>query len=251
MKKDWHTVIIPNVVNKVTITVPQFVNVQLQDGTIIQAQAYFTGTAGDGNTFVLMLDVLFNFLFDNEVVNQINLGNFTTNGINIGLFPNTYLFALNVTNPNVPGDCCVLGYHTYASDGGSPESRWVTEYASWISPGLFGVAGFEDVTALSHETSEIFDDPFVDNPTPNWQFPGAPANAPVCQDNLETGDPIEVVANATTTIQVKDHNVNYTFHPQNIALYQWFEMGAFSTALNGAFSFPDAVLTRSAIPCPQ
>jgi hypothetical protein len=250
MKSNWHTLLIPKVVNKVTVQIPYYVYIQLSDGTVIQARAYFTGKAPDGSTYVLMLDVLFNFLYDNEVVNEINLGNFTTNGFNISAFPNTYLFSLNVNNPNQPGSCCTLGYHTYFLDGVFPESRWVTEYVSWISPGLFG-AGFEDVTALSHETSESVDDPFVDNPTPNWQFPGQPANSTVCQNNLEVGDPIEVLANATAAITVKEHDVNYTYHPQNIVLYPWFEMGTTSSALKGAFSFPNPVLTKSAVPCPQ
>ena len=203
MKNNWHTLFIPNVVNKVTLTIPRFVNIQLQNGNIIQARSYFTGTAADGSTFVLMLSPLFNLLFSNEVVNEINLGNFTTNGMNIALFPNTFLFNLNVSNPNTPGSCCVLGFHTYFRDGSFPQSRWVTQYASWISPGLFG-AGFEDVTALSHETTEAVADPFVNNATPNWQFPGEPPTAKVCQANLEEGDPIEVLANATTQIEVKE-----------------------------------------------
>ena len=251
MKDDWHTLLIPKVVNKVTITVPFFVNVQLSDGTIIKARSYFTGTAADGSTFVLMLSPLFNFFFDNEVINEINLGNFTTNGMNLTMFPNTFLFNLNVNNPNVPGGCCVLGFHTYFRDSGFPESRWITQYASWISPGLFG-AGFQDVTALSHELAESFGNPFVSNPAPNWQFPGQPANSKVCQANLEEGDPIEVLANATTAIQVKEGNFNFLYHPQNIPLLQWFEMGTTSSAIDGAFSFPDeTVLPHSAIPCPQ
>ena len=251
MKNNWHTLLVPKVVNKVTITVPFFVNVQLSNGTIIQARSYFTGTAADGNTFVLMLSPLFNFFFDNEVVNEINLGNFTTNGMNMTLFPNTFLFNLNVNNPNTPGGCCVLGFHTFFLDGGFPEDRWITQYASWISPGLFG-AGFEDVTALSHELAESYANPFVSNSTPNWQFPGEPANAKVCQANLEEGDPIEVLANATTPITVKEKDFTFTYHPQNIPLLQWFEMGATSSAIDGAFSFPDeTVLPHSALPCPQ
>jgi hypothetical protein len=252
MKNNWHTVLIPQVVNRVTITVPFFVNIQLQNGDVIQARSYFTGTASDGSTFVLMLSPLFSFFFDNEVVNEINLGNFTTNSINMTLFPNTFLFSLNVNNPNTPGGCCTLGFHTYFLDGGVfPQPRWITEYASWISPGIFG-AGFQDVTALSHETGESFDDPFIDNPTPNWQFPGQPATSTMCQNNLETGDPIEVLPNATAAIEVKHKGTSYLYHPQNLALYEWFEMGTTSNAIDGAFSFPDeTVLPISAIPCPQ
>jgi hypothetical protein len=250
--EDWHTNLRHRVVNKVTITVPFFVNIQLSNGTIIQARSYFTGTAADGSTFVLMLSPLFNFFFDNEVVNEINLGNFDNHAMNMTLFPNTYLFNLNVNNPNVPGGCCVLGFHTYFLDSSAvPQPRWVTQYASWISPGLFG-AGFQDVTALSHETSEAFNDPFVDNATPNWQFPGVPANAKVCQNNLETGDPVEVLANATVPIFVRERHEIFTYHPQNEALIQWFEMGTTSDAIDGAFSFPDeTVLPHSALPCPQ
>lgn len=252
MKNDWHTTLLPKVVNRITLTIPYTVNVQLQSGNVVQARSYFTGKASDGNTYVLMLDLLFNFLFENEVGNEIDLGNFTTSGINMTLFPNTYLFSLNTSNHNTPGACCTLGFHTYFLDSGVyPQSRWITEYASWISPGIFG-GGFQDVTALSHETSESFADPFVDNPTPTWQFPGQPANSTDCQNNLENGDPIEVLSNATAAIEVKERGFDYIYHPQNIVLYPWFEMGTKSSAIDGAFSFPDeSVLTHSALPCPQ
>ena len=113
--------------------------------------------------------------------------------------------------------------------------------------------GFQDVTALSHETIEAFADPFVDDPTLTWQFLGVPANAKVCQANLEDGDPVEVLANATSAIEVKQGaKFDMIFHPQNMALYRWFEVGAMSCALDGAFSFPDeTTLPHSALSCPQ
>ena len=253
MKSSWHSVIVPKVVDKVTIQVPFFVNVRLGNGTVIQARSYFTGTAADGSTFVLMLSPLFNLFFDTTEVNEINLGNFKTNAMNMSLYPNTFLFSLNQNNPNVPGGCCVLGFHTYFAnfDGTFPQHRFISQYASWISPGLFG-AGFEDVTALSHELAESFGNPFISNPAPNWQFPGEPANAAVCQNNLEEGDPIEVLPNATTTLQVTLGTFSFLYHPQNIPLWQWFEMGTSSSAIDGAFSFPDeTVLPHSALPCPN
>jgi hypothetical protein len=241
----WHTELAPSVVNKVNITVPYIVNVQLSNGNVVQARSYFTGTAADGSTFVLMLNLLFNFLFDNEVVNEINLNNFTTDAINITAFPNTFLFSLNTSNPSVPGGCCTLGYHTYFYEPGSvPQNRWLSVFESWISPGLFG-NGFQDVTALSHEVSETFNNPFLDNAAPNWQFPGQPHGSTVCQNNLETGDPIEVLPNATLPITLG----GYTYHPQNEALVPWFGMGS-SNAINGAYSYPDtAVLPHAALPC--
>jgi hypothetical protein len=253
MKNNWHTLIIPQVVDKVTIQVPFFVNVRLRNGTIAQARSYFTGTAADGSTFVLMLSPLFNLFFDNTEVNEISLGNFRTNAMNMSLYPNTFLFNLNQANPNAPGSCCVLGFHTYFAnfDGVFPQQRFVSQFASWISPGLFG-AGSQDVTALSHELAETFANPFVSNPAPNWQFPGVPAAAAVCQNNLEEGDPIEVLANATTPITVTEKGFTFTYHPQNIPLLQWFEMGTGSSAIDGAFSFPDeTVLPHSALPCPN
>jgi hypothetical protein len=253
MKKDWHSLIIPQVVDRITIQVPRFVNVRLSNGTIVQARSYFTGTAADGSTFIEMLSPLFNAFFDNSEINEINLGNFRTNAMNMSLYPNTFLFNLNQANPNVPGSCCVLGFHTYFGnfDGVFPQQRFVSQFASWISPGLFG-AGFQDVTALSHELAETFANPFVSNPAPNWQFPGEPAAAAACQNNLEEGDPIEVLANATTPITVTEKGFTFTYHPQNIPLLQWFEMGTGSSAIDGAFSFPDeTVLPHSALPCPN
>jgi hypothetical protein len=219
MKNNWHTLIIPQVVDKVTVQVPFFVNVRLSNGTIVQARSYFTGTAADGSTFVLMLSPLFNLFFDTTEVNEINLGNFRTNAMNMSLYPNTFLFNLNQANPGAPGGCCVLGFHTYFAnfDGVFPQQRFVSQFASWISPGLFG-AGFQDVTALSHELAETFANPFVSNPAPNWQFPGVPANVASCQNNLEEGDPIEGLANATSAIEVKEKGFDFIYHPQNIPL---------------------------------
>jgi hypothetical protein len=51
---------------------------------------------------------------------------------------------------------------------------------------------------------------------------------------------------------VTEKNFTFTYHPQNIPLLQWFEMGTKSSAIDGAFSFPDeTVLPHSALPCPQ
>ena len=246
-KPTWHTKLKPSIVNQVTITVPKTVQVQLSDGTIIVATAYFTGTAADGSTFVLMLDLLFNAFFDDQVVNDIVDGNFPTNALNYEQFPNTFLFSLNTSDPTIPGSCCVLGFHTYFFETGlAPQPRWVTIFSSYISPGLFG-AGFQDVTALSHETAESLNDPFINNRTPVWQFPGSTA----CQGNLETGDPVEVLANATVPITLLVSGKPFVFHPQTEALLQWFEMAPTSNAVDGAFSYPDeTALPASAVPCP-
>lgn len=248
MKQNWHTRLDPTVVNRVTVTVPQFVNVRFPDGTTTKVQTYTLLTAKDGHTVVLLLDLFFNNVFFNTAVNDINAGNDTTDAFNMQLYPNTFLFSIDAKGK--PAGCCVLGFHTFLSDNAVPQHRFVTAFASWTSPGLFG-GGVEDITPLSHEVTEAFNDPFGDNAVPNWQFPGVAANAQVCQANLETGDPVEVLGTSTVPIPRRDDGKIFTFHPQTEALWQWFTQGPTSNAIDGAFSYPDeAALPHSALPCP-
>jgi hypothetical protein len=245
MDPNWHTELAPQVVDHISITVPKFVNVRV-GSTVVQAINYVSGIAADGNRFVLMLNLFFNQQLNVIMNNEIDAGNVTTDAINLPLFPNTYLFSFNRANPQAPGGCCVLGFHTYFTDGATPEHRWITDYASYISPGIFG-GGFNDVTAISHEIAETYNDPFVNNATPVWQFPGEPG---VCQGNLETGDPVEVLANATFPVTLKVAGVPTTYHPQTEALLQWFAQTVPSDALHGAYSYPNlTALTAPATLC--
>jgi hypothetical protein len=250
MGENWHTILDPNVVNRVTIDIPRHVQVQLPDGSIITVQSYFVGHAPDGSEFIELLDLVFNVLFFNQAVNDINANNYTTDAFNMQAWPNTYLFSIDNTGKPLPG--LVLGFHTYILDPSqTPQPRWIFAFSSWISPGLFG-AGFQDVTALSHETSEALNDPFGNTAVPRWQFPGQPPTSKVCQGNLETGDPVEVLKTATVNITLKERHEVFTYHPQTEALLQWFEMGTTSDAVGGAFSYPDpTALPQSAVPCPK
>ena len=238
MKSSWHTSLRPvSIVQSLTITVPRFTTITL-NGKKTQVRTYFTSKSNDGHTVVLLLDQFFNQKIFNLVVNEINAGRFTTDTLNIALFPNTYLYSVNSSGG--VGPCCTLGFHTFFTDNGTPtESRWVFAFASYISPGVFG-GGFRDVTALSHEISEAFDDPFVNNLVPAWQFPGA---AGTCQNDLEVGDPVEVLSNAVFPVTIGTK----TYHPQTEALLQWFEQKSTSNAISGAFSYPNLkALTKSA-----
>jgi len=250
MGENWHTVLDPSIVSRVTIDIPRHVQVQLQDGSIVTVQSYFVGHAPDGTEFVEMLDLLFNALFFNQAVNDIIGNNYTTDAINMQAWPNTLLFSIDKTGK--PANCCVLGFHNYIFDSSqTPQPRWIFIFTTWISPGLLN-GGFADVTSLSHETSEALNDPFGNNAVPRWQFPGQPPTSKVCQGNLETGDPVEVLPNATVSIQLKERHEVFVYHPQTEALLQWFEMGTTSDAIGGAFSYPDTtVLPQSAVPCPQ
>jgi hypothetical protein len=236
MLPGWHTALRPaSIVQSLTITVPRFVTANV-DGETMKVQTYFSSQASDGHTVVFLLDQFFNQQIFNIVNNEIKAGRFTTGALNVALFPNTYLFSLNLSGG--VGDCCVLGFHTYFSQTATKESRWVFVFASWISPNIF--SGFEDVTALSHEISEAINDPFVNNLVPAWQYPNEPGT---CQDNLETGDPVEVLSNPMFPVNVSGR----TYHPQTEALLQWFEQKTTSTAINGVFSYPNTkALTKAA-----
>jgi len=246
MDEDWHTLLSPSIVNRATLQIPATVQVQFADGTVLTVPGYITQTAADGSTVVFLLDLLFNFLDFNQAVDDINAGDFTTDAINYHVYPNTFLFS--VADEQGDLSCCVLGFHEYIFDPTvTPTPRWIYAFASWISPGTFG-GGFQDVTGLSHETSEALNDPFGNNIVPTWQFPGTSGG---CQANLETGDPVEVLPNATVPIVTREKHEVFQYHPQTEALLQWFEIGNPSNAIGGAFSYPNtAVLTQAATPCP-
>jgi len=58
----------------------------------------------------------------------------------------------------------------------------------------------------------------------------------LCQNNLETGDVVEVL----TTLPTYSIAMNgMTYHPQNEALFSWFAFESPSHAHLGAYSFPD------------
>ena len=231
MDEDWHTLLIPHLKKRRTMAIPK--------------GEYYFALNPDGSccAFVLVdANTFSNLLFpptypvDNTtIIGAAELaGDITTKDVSTFLFPNTYLYF-----NGDPNQCCVLGFHSFdyepgdASNGNLPRA-YIMNYSSWISPGLFG-ASFEDITALSHEMAETFNDPFVvfdgvHNATPWWLSPNGN-----CQNNMEVGDVIEGLPNAVYPIQ----KFGFTYHPQNEALLQWFEFQSPSTALDGAYSYPN------------
>lgn len=230
---DWHTILQPSV--KTTRTM-----------VLIRGTYRFSVDASCNLRYVLVdFGVFTSLLFPptpDDTTTVIgaaeNAGDVTTRDVSTFLFDNTYLYQ----NGN-PSDCCVLGFHSYDLEPGDAgngwkERRYVMNYSSWISPGLFR-GGFADITALSHELSETFSDPFVNNATPIWVAPNGN-----CQNNLETGDVIEGLPNAVFPITMN----GMTYSPQNEALLQWFAGLTRSNAFQHAYSYPDTtVLTSFAI----
>jgi hypothetical protein len=163
-------------------------------------------------------------------------GDMHTTDVTTLLFPNTFLYVGD------PSNCCILGFHSFDLEQGDAtnnymERRYVFNYSSWITPGLFaGSAPPVDITVLSHEMSELFHDPFVSNATPIWVSPNG-----LCQNNLETGDVIEGLPKANYPITLN----GFTYHPQNEALLQWFAGQTPSSAKNGAYSYPDTTVLTS------
>jgi hypothetical protein len=227
----WHTLLHPKVLPTQTIAIPfgSYVFALNADGTCcdfvlidinVFGNAIFPPTVADNTTVLGAL----------EVSGQINTSDITTL-----LFNNIYLYI------GTPATCCVGGYHTYdlepgTASNGYREKRFVMNYSAWISPGLFGV-GPADVTALSHEMAETFADPFVGNQTPIWLSPNGN-----CQNNLEVGDVIEGLPKDVYPVTMN----GFTYHPQNVALLQWFAGVTPSNALGGAYSYPDTTVLTSA-----
>ena len=231
---DWHTMLRPSVKSTRTMV-------------LIRGTYRFSVDASCNLRYVLVQsDVFVSLLFpatpdDTSTIigGAENAGDVTTRDMSTFLFPDTYL----QDDFNDPNTCCVLGFHSYDLEPGDAsngwqERRYVMNYSSWISPGIFG-GGFVDITALSHELMETFSDPFVNNATPIWVAPNG-----LCQNNLESGDVIEGLPNATFPMTMN----GMTYHPQNEALLQWFAGQSPSSAYRHAYSYPDTtVLTSPAI----
>lgn len=240
-KPSWHTLLNPSVKTGRVMKLP--------------FGSYFFALNADGTCCEFVLidnDAFGNLLFPTVATDTTtpigaaeNAGDITTKDISTFLFPNTYLFF-----NGDPNQCCVLGFHSFDFEpgdaaNGNLQRDYIVNYSSWISPGLFN-GGVQDVTALSHEMAETFNDPFVTadgihDVTP-WWFSGGQ-----CQDDLETGDVIEGLSNEVFPITLN----GVTYHPQNEALTQWFEGQSPSSALGGAYSYPDTtVLTSPAVSQP-
>lgn len=227
----WHTLLIPRVLKPQNISVPY--------------GFYYYGLNADGSCcdFVLIdYNTFGGLVFPPTATDTTtplgileNSGQINTSGITTLLFNNVYLYIGSLSQ------CCVLGYHSYDLEPGSAkngyrEKRYVMDYSSWISPGLF-LGGLADVTALSHEMAETFADPFVGNQTPIWLAPNGN-----CQNNLEVGDVIENLPNGVYSVTLN----GFTYHPQNVALLQWFADTTPSNAVGGLYSYPNPVLTSPA-----
>ncbi len=246
-KPDWHTLLAPSVKTARTMT--------LIRGT------YQFALNGDGSCcFIVLVNV---FTFENELFPSTftfppdsstpvgaaeAAGDITTKDISTFFFPPAFLF-IPTKNGNI---CCIGGFHSFDFESGDARNGnaarfFVLNYSTWFPPSFFLDPTILDVTGLSHEVSETYNDPFVafdgvHDVTPWWLSPNGN-----CQDDLEDGDVIEGLPNQVFPIKMPN---GFTYHPQNEALLQWFEFESPSSAINGAYSYPD-LTTLTALSPPQ
>ncbi len=157
--------------------------------------------------------------FDPQMQKMLTSLNFTPNMLPIFLSHDVYLSQGAATL----GNCCIGGYHNAISNqAGLQTYIWATE----ADPGVHGGFG-EDVSALSHEMLEWFNDPFTNNVVPNWISPIAPQYG--CTNSLEAGDPLVGV--------VFTVNGFSSDHLQDVALFSWFARQSPSIAINGLYTY--------------
>lgn len=176
--------------------------------------------------------------------------------VNINTISNNFAFILSVENPpnnEVPifltdwltafipgGGCCVLGYHTAQSGIQDPSGILVWTWGTWISynndNGLgnpFGAFGYNSMV-LSHELSELYNDPFVNTNVAPW----VDGSVSFAQGNLETGDTIEAMAAADVVYPVSLTTTGgaFNYNLQNVALLDWFTR---TPPNGGIYSWPN------------
>jgi hypothetical protein len=128
-----------------------------------------------------------------------------------------------------PDACCVGGFHGVISNalgpvnGNGNQKINTFAWASWDYPQIFG-PGSDDVDAFSHEVSEWYNDPFVNNVVPTWFSPIAPQYG--CSNSLESGDPLVGV----------DFTVN-GYHLQDEAFKSWFAHDVPSEGIGGRYTY--------------
>jgi hypothetical protein len=128
--------------------------------------------------------------FSSQLNNAINTYKVDPASLPMILVHNTLLYFSD------PNNCCVIGYHGARSSLNGNGTQGVQTYlfSAMISPGTFGdpsieLNGLSDIHAFSHEVSEWYDDPFVNNYVQPWEDLDFAAWYG-CTSILETGDPV-------------------------------------------------------------
>ena len=137
-------------------------------------------------------------------------------GVGTTAFP---VFLVLNTLTDFPG-VTAAGYHDRLSVGGQTYGISLFDSSGSISP---------DVSVLSHEIAEWYDDPYLNNVTPYWGHTGQVEGG--CQNNLEVGDPL--THTLWPPVQM-DNGFNY--HLQETAFFSWFYRQVPSMGVGGWYS---------------
>jgi hypothetical protein len=189
--------------------------------------------------------------FSNRVKNLINSLHISSTTVPIVLTDNVLLYEGHDAYRN----CCVLGYHgaaVGASNGMGTQPVQTYIFSAWSTPGSYAgfladytnpnrqapdpTRGVADIHSLTHELSELLDDPFVNNVVQPWHAVTAPQYG--CSDLLETGDPVVGVwfPYDGNTAQAPPGTTYYgQYHPQDEAFPQWFGRGGIEPVLGGSW----------------
>lgn len=137
-------------------------------------------------------------------------------------------------------NCCVLGYHTAQTGIADPLGILVWTWATYIPYSAdngftnpFRGFGYNTMV-LSHELSELYNDPFVNTNVSPW----VDGSVSFARANLETGDVIEGMnlPDVVYDVPLTTTGGPFTFNLQNVALLSWFTRNPFN---GGIYSWPN------------
>ncbi len=138
----------------------------------------------------------------------------------LGVSPKTFPLFLTVSvATSVSNNGLAFGFHTASRGQTYGVAMWDATGYTPINP---------DISILSHELAEWYDDPFVTNPTPPWGHVGQVAG---CQANFEVGDPLS--GHLFGEIQMPN---GFTYNPQETAFFSWFFDQVPSWGIGGWYS---------------
>ncbi len=182
----------------------------------------------------------FGFLVDSKPVNQ---------AISAFLHANPDPHALTVFITYNSVESFAFGYHSWAWGDHAHTSALVYMYSSWME-GIDDAIGFPspDTATLSHEIVETEHDPLIGSVTREW---GDHFRKNRCfQKLIEVADAVEFAPLGLVysyEMGTQDGRP-YKYTVQNMALLPWFTREKPSSALGGAYSFPDPAILSSAAP---
>jgi len=167
---DWHTLLSPSVKTTRTMVINQNKTCGIGKGLGGNCSYLYALNPNGSCCFFVLLDVN---TFVNELFPSTSTfppdsstpvgaaeaaGDITTKSVSTFFFPPAYLFVPQ----KHARPCCIGGFHSFDLEqtAGKPPMLFVLNYSTWDQP-IFLNPTTLDVTGLSHEISETYNDPFV------------------------------------------------------------------------------------------